>query len=115
MSKEFVFAVETGSVGPQKPFHASDEIGKRRFDHEVKMIAHQAIGVHLPAGLFARFSQGRQKAVAVVVVLEDVFAATSAIDEVIDGSGIFDSELARHQHSATNVKHSLSTSWIVED
>src|SRR5712671_7139278 len=108
MPKEFVFAIETRGVGPQKPFHASDEIDERSFDHEVKMIAHQTIGMHLPASLFARFSQGREKAVAVVVILEDVFATIAAIDEVIDGSRIFDSELARHQQRPTKVKHSLS-------
>jgi hypothetical protein len=31
----------------QKPFHSGDEVGHRRFDDEMEMISHQAIGMDL--------------------------------------------------------------------
>ena len=46
--------VEAFGVNPQQPLHARHQVGLRRFHDQMKMIAHQAIGVNLPAGLAAR-------------------------------------------------------------
>src|SRR5947208_3526150 len=102
MSKELVFAVKARSVGPQKPFHASDQIGERRFRNEMKMVSHEAPGVDLPVGFGAALPQGPQEESPICVVAKNGFATISAIHEVIDGSGIFDSELARHQQVLSN-------------
>src|SRR2546423_7781475 len=88
--------VKAFGVDAQKPLHSCDQIGLRRFDDQVKMVAHQTIRMHLPLGLFAGFSQGRQKAAAVEVVLENVFTTIATIHEMVDGSRIFNPQLARH-------------------
>src|SRR2546423_1510492 len=88
--------VKAFGVDAQKPLHSCDQIGLRRFDDQVKMVAHQTIRMHLPLGLFAGFSQGGQKAAAVEVVLENVFTTIAAIHEMVDGSRIFNPQLARH-------------------
>jgi hypothetical protein len=67
-----------------------------RFDHQVKVIAHQTICVHLPFGLAASLIQRSQKATPVLVILEDVLALISAIQEVVNGPRILDAQLARH-------------------
>ena len=79
----------------------------------MKMIGHQAIGMHLPAGLLAAFGQSFDKAVAVLVVFKDSFAAVAAIHEMIDGAGILEAELARH--GTTRCQKSLLVSIVMTD
>ena len=38
--------VKPRRIGPQKPFHAIDQVGLRRFHHGMEVIAHQTIGMH---------------------------------------------------------------------
>ena len=42
----------------------------------VKVIAHQAAGMHLPAGLRARLAQGRQEALAILVIGKDLLGCS---------------------------------------
>jgi hypothetical protein len=56
----------------------------------MKVSGHQAIGVHLPTGLFAGLGQGFEEPVAVGLVHEDFLAAIAAIHQVIDGTGLLD-------------------------
>ena len=70
------------------------------------MVGHQAIGVHLPAGLLAR------KAEAVMVVLENVVAPIATIHQVIDGARILDSKFARQ---AVRVPKSAKVSIVMTD
>jgi septum formation inhibitor-activating ATPase MinD len=96
VAEEFVPAVEATGIGAEEPSHAGDEIGLRRLDHQMKMIAHQTIRMDAPAGLGAGFREGFKETDAVVVVLEDGFTAVTAIHHVIDRSGVLDSQLAGH-------------------
>jgi hypothetical protein len=52
--------------------------------------------VHLPAGFIARFGQGFEKTVPVVVVPENAFPTVTAIHQMVDSAGILHSEFARH-------------------
>ena len=47
--------VEANGVGAQEPAHAFDQVWLGRFFHEMKMVSHEAIGVHLPARFLAGF------------------------------------------------------------
>ena len=49
--------VETLGVNSQQPFHPSHQIGFRGFQHQMKMIAPQAIGVNLPVCLATSLRQ----------------------------------------------------------
>lgn len=60
------------------------------------MIGHEDIGVNLPAGLGARLGKGFDKALAVRIVEEDRLAPVAAIHDVVDRTGILDSQLAGH-------------------
>ena len=64
--------------------------------HQMKVIAHQAIGMHLPAGLFASLAQRLQESVAVLVVRENRLAAIAPVQDVVHGPGIRDAQLASH-------------------
>jgi hypothetical protein len=54
MPTEFVPAIKTHRVGTQQPFDSLNQIGARGLYDQMKMIAHQTIGMHLPAGLLTR-------------------------------------------------------------
>ena len=95
--EEFVAAVEAAGVGAKEPFHANDEIGLGRFGDQMKMIAHEAPGVELPAGFFAGFTEGIEEAVAILVVVEDGFTPVPTIHQVIDGSGKLNAQRSRHE------------------
>src|SRR5213596_3490295 len=96
MPKQFVPPVEASSVGAQKPFHPRHQISPRCFQHHMKVIGHQAQGMHLPAGLAASFAQGVYEPLPIRVIPENGFAPVAPIHHVVNGTGIFHSELARH-------------------
>src|SRR5215204_1370757 len=47
--------------------------------HEMKVVAHHTVGVHLPAGFVARSPQGFQEQLPDVIVMKNVFATVSPI------------------------------------
>ena len=108
MPKEPVFAVEARGVSPQKPFHAGDQVGLGRFDHEMKMIVHQAIGVDLPTGLGAGFGQGGQEQLPVSVVQEDRFPAIAPAHQMINRSRILQTKLSRHGRRMPPLTYSVN-------
>jgi hypothetical protein len=65
----------------------------------MKMIPHQAIGMHLPAGFRARFGNGLEKVLAVHIVEEYVFSAVAPAHDVIDRAGILKSHFPGHENS----------------
>ena len=75
--------IEPAGVCPQKPLHAGDQVGVGRLDHQVKMIGHQTIGMHLPGGLTTGFGQGLEEALSIFVVAEDGIAAVAAVHDVV--------------------------------
>ena len=56
----------------------------------------------LPAGLFARLAEGEEELLAVKIVLEDGLAMIPTIHHMVDGTGIFDAQLAGHDCGVTN-------------
>ena len=96
MAEQLVPPVETGRVSAQKPFHARDQIGLRRFDNQMKMVQPQTIGMHLPAGLAADFAQRFQETLPIPVIFENRFPPITSIHHVIDRARILDTEFSRH-------------------
>ena len=90
VAEEFMTAIEASGVGAEEPAHASDEIAVGCLDDEVKMIAHQAIGVDLPVGLGTSFTEGGEEAMTIGVVGEDGLAAVAPAHQMINRAGIFD-------------------------
>ena len=62
MSESAVPPVEARGVGAEEPLHSGYQIGLGCFHHEMKMIAHQTIGMHQPAGLEAGRREGFKEA-----------------------------------------------------
>src|ERR1043166_3995744 len=85
VAEQFMPAIEPAGIRAQEPFHADDQIGPGRFEHQMKMIEHETKRGHLPIGLGARFTECFQKTDAVMVVVEDWFATIAAIHYVVEG------------------------------
>ena len=71
VAKQFVATIKARGVGAQEPTHPGHQIGAGGFEHHVKMISHQTVGVNLPVGLATGFAQGLEEAGAVGIVLVD--------------------------------------------
>src|SRR5664279_4626132 len=77
MPEELMPAIEPSGVSAEEPFHARHQIWLWRLGHEVKVISHQAIGVNLPARLFAGLAQRAEESLAILVIEEDRFTPIS--------------------------------------
>jgi hypothetical protein len=63
----------------------------------MKMIAHQTVGVRLPAALLAGGAQGGEKALSIQIVPKNLFTPIASTHQMIDSSLVLDSQLARHR------------------
>src|ERR1022692_1383840 len=115
MTKELMSPVEARSIRAQKPLHASDQVGLGRFDHQMKVVQHQTISMNLPACFVARFAEGFQKTLPILIVLENRLSPVSPVHDVIDRSRILHSQFARHAPKALSrglsVKPIFYNSW----
>jgi hypothetical protein len=82
-----------------QPSHPGDEVGVGGFHHQMIVIAHQAVRMHLPAGFQAGLAHGLEQVEPVHIGDEDVLAPISAAHDVIHRSGIFQANLSRHGQS----------------
>ena len=96
MTAEFVAMVQADGIGAQAPAHSRHQIGARRFHHQMKMVAHQAEGMHLKTRLAAGFGQGLEEILAVHVIQEDRLPAVPPAQDMVNRPGILDAHLARH-------------------
>src|SRR5215204_3077663 len=78
MPGELMPPIEATRIRAQEPFHSRHEIGLRRFHHEMKVVGHETISMHLPAGLDTRLRQSGKEPFTIPVVLEYRYAATTA-------------------------------------
>ena len=62
----------------------------------MEVVGHQAAGMNLSCGFLTRLGQGFEKVLPIHVIQKDVFAAVATAHHMINGIGIFDSDLARH-------------------
>jgi hypothetical protein len=67
-----------------------------RFEDQVKVVAHQAIRMHLPTGLLTDLSQRLQQSLPVLVVLEDGLPPVASIHHMIDCPRILNAHLSSH-------------------
>src|ERR1039457_6989774 len=94
--KFLVPPIEAAGVGAQQPLHPGHQVGLGRFDNQVKVVAHEAIRVHLPTGLLARLRERLQQPLPVLVILEDGLPPVAPIHHVIDRPRILDAQLPSH-------------------
>lgn len=78
---EAIESIAERALQPMNPF---DEIALRRFDRQVVVIPHHAVGVNLPFGLFARLPQTIDECRRGFGCAEDPVPRVSAIHHMIN-------------------------------
>ncbi len=97
MAKKLVAMIKTNGVGAQQPPHALNEIRIGGLDNQMKVVAHQAIRVELPAGLLTRFSQSLEEVLPVNVIQEDILPPVSSAHHMVNGTRVLNTDFARHE------------------
>jgi hypothetical protein len=73
-----MLAIESLGVGAQQPFHPFNQIRSRGLNDQMKMIAHQTIGVHLPSGLRTRRAEELEKTLSILSIPKNLLAPVAA-------------------------------------
>ncbi len=76
--------------------HPFGEIAIGSLDHQMIMVAHQAIGVAEPVKALSDMSQRAEEELAVGVVFEDRPLLIAAGSDVIEGAVVFDPQRVSH-------------------
>ena len=102
-----VAAVERLRVHAVQVPHEARQVRLPRLQHQVIVVAHQAIGQHAGIEAVDSSPQNRQQPMAVGVVGEDLFAPVATRRHVIDGTGELDAQWAGHggRQSCLGVKN----------
>jgi hypothetical protein len=66
------------------------------FRGQVKVIAHQAIGMNLPIGFLTRLSQSLEQEFSVLIIAENVLPVIPSIHDVINRPLVLNSKLPGH-------------------
>ena len=72
--------------------HQPRQVGLPRVQHEVIVIAHQAVRQHLGVETVHRLPDQRQQRAPVVIIDEDRLAPVAARSDVVDRAGEFDTQ-----------------------
>ena len=83
--------------------HAQGKIAVGRFDQEMVMIVHEAVGVADPIVPFIDVLERIQKVDAILIVFEDGLLFITAGSDMIDSTGVFYAE--RTAHTGTLAKN----------
>jgi len=85
-----IAAIEPNAIADAKPLHGPAQVGFRGFEHQMKMIVHEHVGMDSRAEAFGLLGEQFQEMEPVGVVLEDVSAFVAAGGDVITSAGPFD-------------------------
>src|SRR3989454_6446767 len=109
MSRQLATMVETQCVVAQQPAHTGHQVGIGRLHNQMKMVSHQAIGMHLETSLLASLGQGFEEILAVHIIVINLLATITATHQVVDCPSIFnshhpphDNETAKHPPGMSN-------------
>jgi len=109
MPEHLVPPVEPAGVSAQKPLHPAHQRRLRRFHHQMKMIGHQTIRMHLPAAALAGLAQCLNKPQPILIIPEDRLPSIAPIHHMVNRSRILHSELARHGRHRETLNHTCQS------
>src|SRR3970282_3048118 len=88
--------VKSLSVESIQMSHDAREISLRGTQTDVIVIPHKTIGKEFNSPTLMDFTNGFKKGFVILVIVKDVLSSASTIHNVIDGSGILNSQRPRH-------------------
>ena len=90
MAEEFVPVIEPNGVRVLQPSHAGDQIGVRRFQHQMIMVAHQTIRVNPPVRFLAGFRQRLEEILPIHIIQKYILPPVPPAHDMIHRPGILD-------------------------
>src|SRR5437899_9843061 len=63
----------------------------------MKVIAHQAVGMDVPAGLHTGFSQRLEPLLPILIITKDVLPPVPSVHNVVDRSWILNAQFSGHE------------------
>lgn len=108
MTAQPVSSIKTHRISSEQPFHTRDKVRPRSLDDEMKMIAHQAIGMHLPASLRASLAERFQEGFSVDLVAKNCLPSIPTVQQMIKRAFVFDPDLAGHAERFTKLAVAVS-------
>lgn len=96
VADQAVALVEALRVDAVEVPHQARQVALARVQHEVVVVAHQAVRQHLGVEAVERMLEHGQVLDAVGVIAVDRLAAVTARGDVVDGAGEFEAEGAGH-------------------
>src|ERR1044071_9301611 len=88
--------IEPDGVGALQPSHAGDQIGVGGFQHQVVVIAHEAIRVNLPTGLLTSFGQRLEEVVSIHVIQENILTPIASTHHMVHRPRVLNAQLPWH-------------------
>jgi hypothetical protein len=88
--------------GMARNYNAGNQVRLRRPQDGVEMVAHRALGLHLPCRFLESSAEGAKEPLPVSVVAEYRLALVSAVHDVVHRPGILDAQFARYDFGAIN-------------
>jgi hypothetical protein len=102
----FVPFVKNLGIDTVKLSHAEGEVGVGRFDQEMVVVGHEAVGVAQPVITLVNMLKSVEETLAVLVVFEDSLLFVPARGYMIHGTRVFYSK---------RTGHSVKVSWPLQN
>ena len=96
VAEQLVSVIEPEGVGAQEPTHPRHQVRLGRFHHQMKVVAHQAIGMHLESCLLTGLGQRLEKVLPIDVITKDILPPIPTAHDVVDRHRKLHSQLAWH-------------------
>jgi hypothetical protein len=96
MARETVTAIELLRIGAQEPLHPGTQVAARSLYHQVKVIAHQAIGMNLPSRALAGTLDNLEKQSPIHVIPNDRLPPIASAQDMVNRAGIFYPQWSGH-------------------
>jgi hypothetical protein len=94
MTVQLMPVIEPDRISALPPSHAGHQVGFRRFQHQVRVVGHQAVRRHLPVGLLTGLGQSLDEIVPVNIVQVNAPAPVASAHHVIQRAAVLDAPLA---------------------
>lgn len=96
----------------QQPAHSRHQVRPGRFHHQVKMVSHQAIGMHLEIGFLTGLRQCLEEILPVHIVLEDAFPPIPTAHDVVNGPRTLHSQFTWHWLRSSRITAPRARLWF---
>src|ERR1035441_3605391 len=79
MPKKLLPVVQADGVRAEEPPHPGHKVGVGRFQHQVEVVPHQAVSMHLPAGFLGTLRQRLEELLTINIIEKNVLSPVAPV------------------------------------